>query len=100
MKKLALVSLAALMLTVPMVGCGGPMILSRGVDDWYNQSYGETPWLFGNVVSHGIISLVHGLAWGVDGIINIYYFWAKDAQPFGDGKGTVYTHKVVTGKTK
>ena len=100
MKNVALLSLAVLVLAVPMVGCGGPMTLTRGLDDWHNQAYGETPWLWGNVVVHGLIGVANGITWMIDGIINIYYFWAKDAQPFGDGKGTVYTHKVVTGKTK
>jgi len=32
---------------------------------------------------------------GVDAVfVNTYYFWAKDAQPGGDGKGTVCEHKV------
>ena len=98
MKKLAVVSLALLLLTVPMAACGGPMQVTRGLDDWVNQGYTDTPWLYGNVISHGLIGFATGITWMVDSLINIYYFWAKDAQPFGDGKGTTFTHKVVTPK--
>lgn len=100
MKKLALLSLAVLVLAVPMTGCYGPQNLNRGLSDWANEGYSQTPWLYGNVISYGLISLANGITWFVDGIVNMYYFWAKDAQPFGDGKGTVYTHKVVTSKKK
>jgi hypothetical protein len=100
MKKLALLSLALLVLAVPMTGCYGPQMVNRGFSDWLNEGYTGTPWLYGNVISYGIISLVNGITWFVDGFVNAYYFWAKDAQPFGDGVGTTYTHKVVTPKKK
>ena len=100
MKKLALLSLALLVLAVPMTGCYGPQMVNGSFEDWADEGYANTPWLFGNVISYGIISLVNGITWFVDGFVNAYYFWAKDAQPFGDGHGTTYTHKVVTPKKK
>ena len=100
MKKLGLVAIAALMLTVPIVGCNGPHILSKNVSDFSAEKYAETPWLWGNTIVYGLISMVQGLAYGVDGIINMYWFWTQDAQPFGDGKGTGFTHKVIAGKKK
>ena len=100
MKKLALVTMAALMLTVPIVGCNGPHILSNNVIDWSAEQYAETPWLWGNTFVYGLISMATGFAYMLDGFVNAYYFWAKDAQPFGDGKGTTFTHKVVAGKKK
>lgn len=100
MKKLALLSLAVLVLAVPMTGCYGPQMVNRQFDDWANQGYTDMPWLYGNVVSYALISLANGVTWFVDGIVNVYYFWVKDAQPFGDGAGTTFTHKVVTPKKK
>ena len=100
MKKLALLSLALLVLAVPMTGCYGPQMVNRGLSDWLNEGYTETPWLYGNVISYGIISLANGITWFVDGFVNAYYFWAKDAQPFGTGTGTTYVHKAVTPKKK
>lgn len=93
MKKVSVVALAVLV-TVAASGCMvGPNNFSRGIDDWANQSYGESPWLYGNVISGAIISIVMWVAHGIDSLINIYWFWAKDAQPFGTGKGTTFTHK-------
>ncbi len=92
MKKLLLVPVAALLISAG-VGCGGPQIAANSVGDWYAQKYNEVPWLYGNVLSYGIYSFVHGACWFVDGIINVYFFWGKDAQPFGDGKGTTFEHK-------
>jgi hypothetical protein len=94
MKKLAIV-VVALMLVVAVAGCWGPQKVTRSFDDWLNQGYTNSPWLFGNVVSY--------MAWGfgfwitnmVDAFVNTYYFWAKDAQPFGSGKGTPFMHTPV-----
>ena len=100
MKKLALLSLAVVVLMVPLSGCYGPQMLTNGLGDWANQGYTDSPWLYGNVVSYMLISLANGITWWIDGFVNAYYFWAKDAQPFGDGVGTTYVHKVVTPKKK
>jgi hypothetical protein len=100
MKKAALVSLAAVVLITPMVGCYGPNNISAAYDDWWQGSYQEIPWLWGNVVFYSVLSWVGGLLYWIDGIINIYWFWVKDAQPFGDGKGTTHTHKTITPKAK
>ena len=100
MKKVGLLCLAGLVLAVPMMGCFGPQMLTRGLDDWTNQGYTETPWLYGNSISYMLIGFANYVTWFVDSIINMYYFWAKDAQPFGDGNGTTFTHKVVAPKKK
>ena len=96
-KKMAVVAVA-LMLVVAITGCWGPQMVTRGLDDWLNQGYTETPWLYGNVLAY----MVWGFAFWVtnlaDAFVNTYYFWAKDAQPFGSGTGTSYTHKPVTPK--
>jgi len=100
MKKLALVMLAAVVVVTSLASCGGPFMLSRGWSDVVNEGYTETPWLWGNVIAYAVTSIVHGVAYWVDGIVNIYYFWAKDAQPFGTGQGTTYVHKNVAPKKK
>lgn len=83
------------------VGCGGPFYLANSLSDWYSQQYGASPWLFGNVISAGLYGIVAGFAWWLDEVfVNTYYFWVKDAQPGGDGKGTVYEHKAATSGKK
>jgi len=94
MKKLGIVLVASIVL-VTAGGCGGPYMLSNSVGDWYADKYGETPWLYGNILSNAIYGFVFYVAMGVDAMfVNTYYFWVKDAQPGGDGKGTVFEHKV------
>ncbi len=95
MKKLALVALVMLVV-VGSVSCYGPQKLTRSFDDWTNQGYVDTPWLYGNVISYWLIGFVTGITWWIDGFINMYYFWVKDAEPFGSGKGTPFNHKAVT----
>lgn len=95
MKKFALVALAFVVLAVPMVGCYGPQKLNRSLDDWANQGYVETPWLYGNVLSYAVLSVANGLTWWIDGFVNVYYFWVDDAQPFGKGSGTPFDHKAI-----
>ncbi|MBI4565458.1 MAG: DUF3332 family protein [Planctomycetes bacterium] len=100
MRKLALVVVAAVFLGAT-VGCGGPFTVSRSVNDWYNQKYGETPWLYGNMVSSAVYGLAMGLSWTADMlVVNTYHFWVKDAQPIGDGKGTTFEHKNPTSGKK
>src|SRR5262245_48079992 len=94
MRKMAMVLVAVVALGMAGGGCGGPYYLAGNVHDWYAQQYGETPWLWGNIVVNGLYSMVAGLAWMADAIaLNTYYFWFKDPQPGGDGKGTYYEHK-------
>ncbi len=95
MRKAVVVALT-LLVVVGSVSCYGPQMLTRAVDDFCNQGYVDTPWLYGNIISYWIISLVTGITWFIDGFVNMYYFWIKDAQPFGDGKGTPFIHKTVT----
>ncbi len=95
MTKVSVVALAVLV-TFAAVGCGGPMILTRGLDDLVAQEYHKTPWLLGNVVVHGIYGVANAVTWTIDSLVNIYFFWIKDAQPIGDGKGTTVERKLPT----
>ena len=96
MKRFGIVAVLCTVL-VSGVGCGGPMYLSNSTGDWYAQKYHESPWLFGNVLSYGIYGFVYGFAIFADSlVVNTYHFWAKDAQPFGDAKGSTFEHKPVT----
>jgi hypothetical protein len=100
MRKLAMVLVASVSLST-FSGCGGPFYLTGSARDWYAQQYGDNPWLLGNVVSiwaYGFVQYVLGTVDVV--VLNTYYFWVKDAQPFGDGKGTVYHHKPLTSGKK
>jgi len=100
MRKMAIALVFAVSLGT-VSGCGGPYYLSNSAHDWYAQKYGESPWLWGNVVVNGLFGFVGGLLWMGDVVfVNTYYFWAKDAQPGGDGKGSVYEHKAVTSGKK
>jgi hypothetical protein len=96
MKKLALISLALLVLLAPIAGCHGPQKLTRGLDEWVNNGYMESPWMYGNVISHVLLGFANIVTWVVDSFINPYYFWFSDAWPAGDGKGTAYPFKMVT----
>jgi len=96
MKKLMLVSLTLLILLVPIAGCHGPQKLTRSLDEWTNAGYIESPWVYGNLLSHLLLSAATALTWSVDSFINIYYFWADDAKPFGSGQGTAYPFKAVS----
>ena len=96
MRKMAIALVAVVALSAAQ-GCGGPYMLSGSVRDFYTPKYGESPWLWGNIIVNGLYGFAHGICWAVDSIfINTYYFWVKDAQPFGDGKGTIYEHKKAT----
>jgi hypothetical protein len=95
MKKVSVVALGVLVVFAA-ASCGGPMILTNAVGDFQAQKYHEVPWLWGNVVSHGIIGVVTGVTWFIDSLVNIYFFFIKDAQPIGDGKGTSSDRKSAT----
>jgi len=100
MRKLAIVLVASLTVST-YSGCGGPYYLSGSASDWYSQHYGESPWLYGNVLSHWVYGVVQYVLVTCDIVfLNTYYFWFKDAQPIGDGKGTVYEHKAPTAGKK
>ncbi len=96
MRKLAIASLALLILVSPLTGCHGPQKLTRSLDEWTNNGYIDSPWVYGNVISHVLLSVATALTWTVDSFINIYYFWADDAKPFGTGQGTAYPFKAVS----
>jgi hypothetical protein len=96
MKRLAVVSLAFLILTAPLSGCHGPQKLSRSLDEWVNERYIESPFFVGNTLSHLLLIAATTLTWTVDSFINMYYFWVDDAKPFGSGKGTAYPFRAVT----
>jgi hypothetical protein len=88
----------ALVLIVAVTGCWGPQVVTRSFDDWLNEGYVHSPWLFGNVVSYMAWSLGFMFTNLADGFINTYYFWVTDAQPFGSGTGTRFEHTPVTPK--
>jgi hypothetical protein len=96
-KKMAVVAVA-LMLVVAVSGCWGPQIVTRGFDDWLNQGYVNSPWLYGNVLAFMVWGMGFMFTNMADAFVNTYYFWAKDAQPFGSGTGTKFDHKPVTPK--
>jgi len=98
MKRLGMIALLSTVLCSG-IGCGGPMYLSNSCGDWYAQKYNESPWLYGNALSFAIYGFVYGFAIMGDAVaVNTYYFWAKDAQPLGDGKGSTFEHKPNPGK--
>lgn len=99
MKKVAVV-LIALLLVVSVSGCFGPRKVTRSFDDWLNQEYHNQPWLVGNVISTALIGIAFWVTNVVDSFIDLYYFWAVDAWPFGSGTGTAFTHKAVVPKAK
>jgi hypothetical protein len=96
MKRLALVSLAIVVLAAPMGGCHGPQKLTRSLDEWVNEKYIDSPFFVGNTLSHLLLVAANVLTWTVDSFINMYYFWVDDSKPFGSGKGTAYPFRAVT----
>jgi hypothetical protein len=97
MKKVAVI-VVALMLIVSIGGCFGPQKVTRSFDDWLNQGYTDSPWLYGNTVSYMVWGIGFMFTSMIDAFVNTYYFWAKDAQPFGSGTGTKFDHTPVTPK--
>jgi hypothetical protein len=95
MRKVAIALVATVSLSM-FAGCGGPYYVSGSIDDFYAQKYTESPWLWGNVIVNGLFGIAHNVCMFIDQFVNAYYFWAKDAQPGGDGKGTYYEHKKPT----
>lgn len=95
MRKVAIALVATVSLSM-FSGCGGPYYVSGSIEDFYAQKYAESPWLWGNVIVNGLYGFAHGVCMFIDQFVNGYYFWAKDAQPGGDGKGTYYEHKKPT----
>jgi hypothetical protein len=95
MDKVAGVAMA-LVLVVAVTGCWGPQFVTRGFDDWLNEGYVHSPWLFGNVLSFMAWTFGFMVTNLADAFINTYFFWAKDAEPFGTGTGTKFEHKPVT----
>jgi hypothetical protein len=80
-------------------GCFGPQMLTRQMDDWAQRTYHENPWLMGNLLSWALLKAVFAVTGVLDGFTNAYYFWFRDAKPFGDGVGTTFEHTpVIPGK--
>jgi hypothetical protein len=100
MKRLPLAALALAVALSTMTGCHGPQRLSRGLDEWANNGYEQSPWLFGNVLSHVLLAAAGAVTWTVDSVTNVYYFWVDDAAPFGDGKGTPYPFQAKAAAKK
>ncbi|HLY07822.1 MAG TPA: hypothetical protein VKW04_00830 [Planctomycetota bacterium] len=90
--------LLAVLLGLPLGGCHGPQRLSRGLDEWANTGYADSPWIYGNFLAHLLLATGNTVTWTLDSFINVYYFWVDDAEPFGDGKGTPYPFRAVTPK--
>ncbi len=97
MKKTSAV-VVALLVVLSFAGCWGPQKLTRHMDDWTNQGYGDDPWLMGNVLVSGMLRGVFFMTGVVDSFINAYYFGALDAEPLGShaGTGTKFEHRPVT----
>ena len=98
MKQVACLALAVVVL-VAISGCGGPFKLTRQFDDFMNQKYVESPWLYGNTLSTIVAQWVYSLAGFIDVVfLNVIDFWGQSAWPFGKhkGQGTPFDHKKVT----
>lgn len=94
MKKILAVSLAILLALGP-AGCFGPQKCSRQLDDWLQQGYVDTPWLYGNAAAWGLIFLGRLLTGMADGlVVNPMDFWGASAWPFGYGTGTPFRHRA------
>jgi hypothetical protein len=80
------------LLALVLVGCFGPMTLSRQFDDWANEFYTKNAWL-------GQINIIlYPLAWSlcswVDFLaLNFINFWFQNKDYNGDG--TPFNHKNV-----
>jgi hypothetical protein len=98
MKRTAPGLLLAVVLALPLAGCHGPQRLTRGLDEWTNTGYSESPWIYGNLLAHVLLAGANVVTWTMDSFVNVYYFWVDDAEPFGDGKGTPYPFRAVTPK--
>jgi hypothetical protein len=96
MKRLPLAALALAVVLATLTGCHGPQRMTRALDEWANNGYEQSPWLFGNFLSHVLLAGASVLTWTVDSVTNVYYFWVDDAAPFGDGKGTPYPFQAKT----
>lgn len=94
MKKLAVVSLALLLLAVPM-GCYGPQKVTYEWQNITDNFYAQNdPWIGGNIITAAVFGIVNQLTWVVDAVgANVYYFWIEDAFPVGSGKSTPAVHK-------
>ena len=92
MKRLGMTALVCAVLGSG-IGCGGPHYLTNSASDWYAQRYHESPWVYGNVLSYALYGFVQGFLWMGDAVVvNTYYFWAMDAEPGGNGKGSTFKH--------
>ena len=100
MKKTLIVLLASAALLAPVSGCHGPQKLSRSLDEWTNNGYIESPWVYGSFLAHMLLAAGNVVTWTMDSFINAYYFWADDEEPFGDGKGTPYPFRAVIPKKR
>lgn len=87
------------LLALVLVGCFGPMTLTRQFDDWSNEFYTKNAWL--GQVNIIVYPLVMSLAMWVDFLaLNLINFWFQNKDYSGDG--TPFNHKSVpapAGKT-
>ena len=87
----------AILLVVSSMGCYGPQQLTRGLDDWSNQMYVDSPWLSQVLYYVGVYSIGFILTGIADGLVlNPIDFWGTSAFK---GEGTAYKHVNPTPKT-
>ena len=68
MKRLPLAALALAVVLATLTGCHGPQRMTRALDEWANNGYEQSPWLFGNFLSHVLLAGASALTWTVDSV--------------------------------
>ncbi len=97
MKK-TLIAVGVFLVVASASGCFGPQKLTRQFDDWLNQGYADSPWLFGNTAAWTFILGGQVVTRLLDGLLaNPVDFWGVSAWPFGRGGGTPFNHRGVAG---
>lgn len=82
---------ALLVLAAGLGGCYGPNHLTRGLDEWGNQVYVDTPWLAQLATYTGVLSLGYVVAGFIDYVfVNPFDFWGISA---ARGTGTPHIYK-------
>jgi len=72
-------------------GCFGPMKLTRGLDDWANQQYVDSPWLGQLLLYAGILPAGYVITYSIDFLVlNVLDFWGESMLR---GTGTPYVHR-------
>jgi hypothetical protein len=90
MRRSILVGVLVVLIAVHGMGCYGPQMITRRLDDWTNEQYQASPWLMGNTLAWLGLRLAFTMTAVLDAYFNAYYFWALDAWPFGSNRGTPF----------